>query len=210
MGKEDDQLTELLAKLYDMQERTGSKPKTTDEQKKERAANVAFGKGRKAEKKGTRFLELKSNIIDSLKDIHKLMGEAKELEKAGFGGDNPKELIKVQAEIRERIRQATDEWKELDAIYKKEARKKRSKFTPEELEIQAELVNRLNDEIEKIRSAQMAGYTRNRADDKAAAILGSSHISSIPTGACALKIFQIQKLQDSLIPLLTFSFFLLQ
>jgi methyl-accepting chemotaxis protein len=182
MGKEDDQLTELLAKLYDMQERTGSKPKTTDEQKKERAANVAFGKGRKAEKKGTRFLELKSNIIDSLKDIHKLMGEAKELEKAGFGGDNPKELIKVQAEIRERIRQATDEWKELDAIYKKEARKKRSKFTPEELEIQAELVNRLNDEIEKIRSAQMAGYTRNRADDKAAAILGSSHISSIPTG----------------------------
>ena len=171
MGKTDDQLTELLAKLYDMQERTGAKPKTTEEEKKERAANVAtMGKGRKTEKKGSRFLELKSTIVDRLKNIHKLMAETKDLEKAGYGGDNPKELVKVQAEIREEIRQAADEWKELDAIYKKEARKKRSKFTPEELEVQAELVSRLNEEIEKIRNAQMAGYTRNRVDDKAAAI----------------------------------------
>jgi hypothetical protein len=183
MGKVDDELTELLAKLYDMQERTGAKPPTTEEEKKERAANIAtMGKGRKAEKKGSRFLELKSTIIDRLKDIHRLMGEAKGLEKAGYGGDNPKELIKAQAEIREQIRQATDEWKQLDAIYKKEARKKRSKFTPEELEVQAELVQRLNEEIEKIRNAQMAGYTRDRVD-AAAGVLGSSHVSTIPTGA---------------------------
>jgi hypothetical protein len=183
MGKLDDELTELLAKLYDMQERTGAKPRTTDEEKKERAANVAtMGKGRKAEKKGSLFLELKSTIIDRLKVIHRLLGEAKELEKAGYGGDNPKELIKVQAEIREQIRQATDEWKQLDAIYKKEARKKRSRFTPEELEVQAELVMRLNEEIEKIRNIQVAGYTRNRAD-ATASILSSAHVSTIPTGA---------------------------
>jgi hypothetical protein len=120
------------------------------------------GKGKKAEKKGSRFLELKSIIIDRLKGVHRLLKETKEKEGAGFGGDNAKEIIKMQAEIREMIRQAGDEWKELDEIYKKEARKKRSKFTPEELEVQSELVRRLHAEIEKIKEAQMRGYAKGR------------------------------------------------
>ena len=68
----------------------------------------------------------------------------------------------MQAEVREHIRQANDEWNEMDAIYKKEARKKKSKFTPEELEIQSELVRRLAAEIEKTKEAQMRGYAKNR------------------------------------------------
>ena len=76
----------------------------------------------------------------------------------------------MQAEIREHIRQAGDEWKEMDEIYKKEARKKKSKFTVEELEVQAELVQRLHAEIEKVKEAQMRGYARGQNDGTAAAL----------------------------------------
>merc|ERR1712238_39608 len=63
-----------------------------------------------------------------------------------------------------------DEWRELEAIYKKEARKKKSKFTPEELEVQSELVKRLYAEIEKGKGAQVNGYARSRVPDAATAL----------------------------------------
>ena len=174
-SKADEELTELLTKLYSMQEDVGAKPKTSDEEKKVKAENIAtMGKDKKSQAKGSRFLELKSTIVQRLKDTHSKLQQTKELENAGYGGDTPTQLIKLQAEIREEIRQAQDEWKEMDEIYKKEARKKRSKFTPEELETQQELVSRLYVEIEKIRSAQMQNLTQGRPqNDAAAAILGS-------------------------------------
>jgi syntaxin of plants SYP7 len=174
-SKPDEELTELLTKLYTMQEDVGAKPKTSNEEKKVKAENIAtMGKDKKSQAKGSRFLELKSTIVQRLRDTHSKLQQTKELENAGYGGDNPTQLIKLQAEIREEIRQAQDEWKEMDEIYKKEARKKRSKFTPEELETQQELVSRLYVEIEKIRSAQMANFAQGRPqNDAAAAILGS-------------------------------------
>jgi hypothetical protein len=179
MGKSkvDDELTELLTKLYTMQEDVGAKPKSSEEEKKVKAENIAvMGTGRKAQAKGSRFLELRSMIIVRIKAIHGKLQEVKELENAGYGGDNPTQLIKLQAEIREEIRQTQDEWKELDAIYKREARKKRSKFTPEELETQAQLVQQLFEQVEKIRQAQMAGFARGgrEAHDAAAHMLGGA------------------------------------
>ena len=171
MGKENDELTELLTKLYTIQEDIGAKPKTSENEKRAKAENVAtMGKGKKAEKKGSKFLVLKSTILDRLKDIHRLLRETRELESAGYGGDNAKDIIKMQAEVREQIRQSTDEWRELESIYKKEARKKKSKFSPEELEIQSELVRRLYTEIEKVKDAQMKGYAKSRTPDAAAAL----------------------------------------
>lgn len=121
-----------------------------------------MGSTKKAQKKGSRFLDLKSTIIDRLKTIQGMMKETKEKEAAGMGGDNAKVIIKMQAEIREQIRQAGDEWNEMDEIYKKEARKKKSKFSPEELEVQSDLVRRLSAEIEKVKELQMRGYARGR------------------------------------------------
>lgn len=175
-SRQDEELTELLTKLYSMQEDIGAKPKTSEEEKKGKAANIAvMGKGKKAAAKGTRFLELKSTIVDRLKNIHQLLKETKSKEEAGYGGDNAKDIIKLQAEVREHLRQAGDEWNEMDAIYKKEARKKKSKFTAEELEVQSELVRRLHQEIEKIKEAQMRGYSKNR-DGGAAVSLNTSSI----------------------------------
>lgn len=162
-SRKDDELTELLTKLYTIQEDIGAKPKTSLEDKKAKAENVAvMGSTKKSQKKGSRFLDLKSTILDRLKNIHDTMKETKEKEQAGMGGDNAKDIIKMQAEIREQIRQAGDEWNELDEIYKREARKKKSKFTTEELEVQSELVRRLAVEIEKVKELQMRGYARGR------------------------------------------------
>jgi len=163
MSRQDEEITSLLTKLYSIQEDIGAKPKTSEQEKKDKAKNVAvMGKGKKAEKKGSRFLELKSTVVDRLKRIHELLKDCKAKEQAGYGGDNAKDIIKMQAEIREQIRQAGDEWNEMDAIYKKEARKKKSKFTLEELEVQSELVKRLHTEIGKVKEAQMRGYAKNR------------------------------------------------
>jgi hypothetical protein len=163
ISRQDEELTDLLTKLYTMQEDIGAKPKTSDDEKKDKAKNIAvMGKGKKSEKIGSRFLELKSTILERLRSIHQMLKDCKEKEKAGFGGDNAKEIIKMQAEVREQLRQAGDEWNEMDAIYKKEARKKKSKFTLEELETQSELVKRLHAEIEKVKEAQMRGYAKNR------------------------------------------------
>mmetsp|Transcript_16171 Transcript_16171/g.23469 ORF Transcript_16171/g.23469 Transcript_16171/m.23469 type:complete len:312 (+) Transcript_16171:37-972(+) len=176
-SKADNELTELLTKLYTMQEDVGVKEKTSDEEKKSKAANIAtMGTGKRAQQKGSRFLELRSVIIERVKDVHGKIGEAKELEDAGYGGDNPTQLIKLQAEIREKIRQAQDEWDEMKAIYDKEARKKRSKFTPEELETQEQLVLQLLVKINGIRELQRQAFADDEAqeDDAAAGILGVS------------------------------------
>lgn len=177
-SKEDDDLTGLLAKLYTIQEDIGAKPKTTDAEKIAKAANVAkMGSGKKAEKKGSQFLELKSSIVDRLRKAHQLLKDSKELEGSGYGGDNAKEIIKMQAEVRENVRQATDEWRKLEKIYKKEARKKKSKFTPEELEVQSELVKRLYAKIEEVKEVQTKGYSKSGNRDAAAAALNTKAMS---------------------------------
>eukprot|EP00546_Thalassionema_frauenfeldii_P009027 CAMPEP_0178915554 /NCGR_PEP_ID=MMETSP0786-20121207/12088_1 /TAXON_ID=186022 /ORGANISM="Thalassionema frauenfeldii, Strain CCMP 1798" /LENGTH=291 /DNA_ID=CAMNT_0020588671 /DNA_START=234 /DNA_END=1109 /DNA_ORIENTATION=- len=166
-----------------MQEDIGVKPKTSDEEKKIKAEKAAtMGSGRKAQAKGSRFLELRSIIVQRLKDIHSKLQKVKELENAGYGGDNPTQLIKINAEIREETRQAQDEWKEMDAIYKKEARKKRSKFSEEELETQQDLVQQLYEKIEQVKSIQMAARTGTSEMDAAAGILASSGMRQPTTG----------------------------
>ena len=74
-------------------------------------------------------------------------------------GNNPKEIIARQARIREEIRQAGDDWVELDNIYKNEARKRKSKFTMEELDVQQTLVQRLYAELEKVKELSKKNYT---------------------------------------------------
>lgn len=163
-NKQDEELQLLLTKLYTIQEQVGAVEKTSDEDKKNRAATagqVQMGKGRKGKKTGSRFLELKSNIVDRLKSVHALQEE-----QSASKSLDPKVGIQAQAEIRELVRQAQDEWNEMNELYKKEARKKKSKFTPEELEVQQALVMQLNVEIEKVKDVQMAGYSRGGMVDE--------------------------------------------
>lgn len=174
-SKADSELTELLTKLYTMQEDVGVKEKTSPDEKKQKAENVAtMGTGRKAQQKGSRFLALKGSIVNHVKSILSNIEEAKARESDGFGGDNQTQLIRLQNDIREEIRQSQEEWDEMKAIYDKEARKKRSKFTPEELELQEQLVLQLLVKIEGVKNANTNAFASDNAgeDDAAAALIG--------------------------------------
>jgi len=130
-----------------------------------------MGKTKKAQKRGSRFLELKSSIIERLQRIHELMREETDRNKNSFNvasSNNPKEIIARQAGIREEIRQASDDWKELDGIYKNEAKKRKSKFSQEDLELQHVLVQRLYAQIDSVKESQMKGYAPGAGEDLAA------------------------------------------
>lgn len=166
--KDSRELTGLLTKLYGIQEDVGAKPATTAEEKVDKANNASMqGKGRAAKKSGARFLELKSSIVARLRKVHDLLEEDNQRNSGQMsvaGGANPNEVIKAKSMMREEIKQAADEWKEMEQLYKVEARKRRSKFTKEQLDIQQTLVTRLNAEIEKVREMQMQGYARRDTD----------------------------------------------
>jgi len=169
--KESKELTGLLTKLYTIQEDVGAKPHTTVEDKENRAINAAMlGKGRKAKKSGTRFLELKGSVIERLRKVHELLDEEAKRNQGMMSvveGSNPTDVIKQKSQMREEIRQAEEEWKEMEGLYKAEARKKRSKFTKEQLDIQQTLVHRLNAEIEKVKEMQAQPFARRDSDNVA-------------------------------------------
>jgi len=129
-----------------------------------------LGRGKAAKKAGNKFMDLKSNIVDRLKTIHSLLEAEQARTRTGVSvvnGNNPKEIIARQAQMREEIRQANDEWQELDGIYKVEARKRKSKFTQEQLDVQQTLVQRLYAELEKVKELSSKGYARGGTRDDA-------------------------------------------
>jgi len=169
--KDGKELTGLLTKLYSIQEDVGAKPQTTAEEKVDRANNASMlGKGRKAKKSGTRFLELKGSVIKRLRKVHELLEEEAKRNKGQFSvvETNSNYVIKQKSMMREEIRQAEEEWKEMEGLYKVEARKKRSKFTKEQLDIQQTLVHRLNAELEKVKEMQAQPFARRDSDNVAA------------------------------------------
>merc|ERR1712038_2131198 len=67
--------------------------------------------------------------------------------------------------IREEIRQASDEWEELDGLYKNEARKRKSRFSAEQLDGQQTLGQRLYAELEKVKELNRQGFAKGNRDD---------------------------------------------
>jgi len=160
--KQDEELTVLLTKLYTIQEQVGAKEPTSTSDKRSRAEQAGqqqqqstMGRTRKSKKVGSRFLELKSSIVEHLRTVHTLIEAQNNSTKL-----NPKEVIAAQAEIREVLRQSSDEWAEINELYKNEARKKKSKFTVDELEVQQALVMQLKSEIDKVKEGQLAAHAR--------------------------------------------------
>ncbi|GMH52235.1 hypothetical protein TrRE_jg6203 [Triparma retinervis] len=162
MSKLDNEISSLLDTLYTLQSDVGATEEEGSKTKKKSSG-----------KKGDRFMEVKGDMVERLNVIKELMTESAEGEKNGIGGD-PKDVIRVQSQIRENIRMLTEEWRELDGIYRVEARKKRSKFTPEELKNQQHIVMTLSNEITRVKDIQRSGYARGTLGDGAAAA-GNHH-----------------------------------
>lgn len=182
-AKDGKELTELLTKLYTLQEEVGAKPKTSVEEKRHKAANTKAMQGstNKSAKTGSKFMELRATIVERLRKIHGLLEEEAQRAKGGMSvarGNNPKEVIAKQTEMRNEMKTAQEEWEKLNAIYLNEARKKKSKFSQDQLNAQQESVRRIAEELEKVRQAQMAGYAKNNTKEDQAAMWNAQAIVS--------------------------------
>ena len=172
-------LNTLLTQLYTLQEELGAKPKSSIDEKAQRVESITMGKGSKTEKRGSRFLELKSLIIQRLQNVHAKLKEQSNLNRSVSMGNNPKAIIEMQSYIRQEIRAMTEEWNEMDALYKNEARKRKSKFTKSELEVQEALLQKLYQEIEACKTAQAIGFTNRSNDDIKAIEFNTKAIQSL-------------------------------
>ena len=178
--RDDRELLELLTKLYTIQEDVGSKTtKTTLIEKRNKAENIMAmqGKGNVGKKVGTKFIEVKSSIVDRLRSIHHLISDEEKIRNGTTfgsftstvaGGNNPRDAIKRKATIREEIKKVESEWMELNQLYKAEAGKRKSRFTKEQLDTQQTLVQRLFAEVQKLKDMQSMEYARSDRDDVAA------------------------------------------
>ncbi|GMH49734.1 hypothetical protein TrLO_g7299 [Triparma laevis f. longispina] len=150
MSKLDGEIENLLASLYTIQSDTGA-----------HESSLALKPKSAPGKKTDRFMEIKTSMITRLQQIKDLMQSASENLQGSEGLSDPKDVIRQQSQIREEIRMLTEEWREIDGIYRIEAKKKRSKFTQEELKNQQHTVLQLNEEIKRIQEIQRSGYTKN-------------------------------------------------
>lgn len=105
---------------------------------------------------GDRFLDLKAVMIGKLREIRTVMTEQQEAKSGGAA--NPKQTIEQDTKVRKLLRELNEDFQELETLYNNEAKKRRSKFSPEELRTREEVVIALQQEIEQVRAAQRGGY----------------------------------------------------
>ena len=105
-----------------------------------------------------RFIDLQNQMTERLMNLKETFEGIQSLEKTP--GSNPKELIGEQSKVRTELAALNEEWNDLDAVYRSEARKKRSKLTPEELSHRQQILDTLQVEIQRIRDIQRAGYIK--------------------------------------------------
>lgn len=129
----DAEILQLIGKLNKIQDEVG----TVGGDKKRRTG---------AKASGDRFHDLKNQLIDSLSTMHESVEVAARLEKTP--GSNPRELIAVQAKIRADLALVGDDWAELEALYRQEAKKRKSKLSPEEMTTRARVLGDLSTEIQ--------------------------------------------------------------
>eukprot|EP01035_Chromulina_nebulosa_P019369 gene19369-25236_t len=105
-----------------------------------------------------RFLDLRNQMFNRLSNIKDTLELVHRLEKSP--GSNPKELISAQSKVRTELTAINEDWKELDTLYRNEAKKKRSKLSPEEMKSRQQMIVKLQLEIQGIKEIQRAGYVK--------------------------------------------------
>ena len=140
------ELLELLSKLGALQQVVGG-AKGKDQQ------NVVTADG-----KIDHFIVIRNQMTLRLSELKETLDVKSQLEKAP--GSNPKELITAQSKIRTELSILQDEFKELETIYNTETKKKRSKFTPEEMKSRQQMLVKIQMEIEGIKEVKRSGYVK--------------------------------------------------
>ncbi|CAM9151853.1 unnamed protein product [Ectocarpus fasciculatus] len=135
------ELSEMIDKLTAVQVKLGGKQ------------NVAIiGDDGKVDK----FSELKITMTERLLGIRKLLDRSQKSGDRTEGG--AKEAIECQAQIRRELITISEEWDELNRIFQIEAKKRRSKYSAEELSRRRMMVGDLQLEIKNIKDIQRSGF----------------------------------------------------
>jgi syntaxin of plants SYP7 len=140
----DTELTELIGRLTKIQNQLGG-PKSS------KAKSGGYNKY-------DRFMELKDQMIDQLSIIKETFEDIQLMEKTP--GSNPRELITAQSKVRTGLATLADEYRELDQEFKKEAKKRRSKLSPEELAQREQILTSIQTEIQRVKEIQRAGFVQ--------------------------------------------------
>lgn len=143
--KIDTELDQMLAVLLGIQEKVGG-PKH-----EEHNLNPAF--------KDDRFLALKEEVLEKLKEIRQLLNE--KAEAANFS--SKLESVKIDQQIRRLFKETQEICVDLQQLNQVETRKRKSKFTKEELIRRNEIVVALQEEIEELKGSQKQGGQVNAA-----------------------------------------------
>lgn len=141
----DEELIGLMNRLHKVQKEVGGG-------KKEHTFATDHGG------KVDRFVDLYDRMCERLQTVKNCIDEIRKLERVP--GTNPKDLISNQSQVRTEIAAITDEWKELDIIFRLETKKKRSRFTPEQLAARQQMLVSLQANIQEIKDIQRSGYVK--------------------------------------------------
>lgn len=143
----DGELIALINRLNKVQAEVGGPKK---------AKHVAvFGEDGKID----RFLDLRHQMMERVNEIVEALAAVQQMEKSP--GTNPKGIIEANSKVRTELKTLTENWAELDSLYKTEAKKKRSKYSKESMQERQQILVDLRLEIEKIREMQRKGYNKN-------------------------------------------------
>ncbi|GLE06206.1 hypothetical protein PINS_up015448 [Pythium insidiosum] len=104
---------------------------------------------------GDRFHELKTQVGERL---HRLKFNLQDPEAKVNRNKHPREAIRRQQEIREDIRIVTQDINELRQSVENELKKKKSKFSPEELQIRKEIVTQYSSELVLIKDLAATAF----------------------------------------------------
>jgi hypothetical protein len=145
----DAELLSLINKLNRIQREIGGKKNNAHN------PNGFFGGDAKVD----RFMDIQNRMNERVETIKNAVDDINKLEKVP-GGSNPKELIGLQSKVRQELVTISEEWKELDMVYRIEVRKKRSRYTKEELESRERILTHLQGTIQELKDIQRAGYVK--------------------------------------------------
>ena len=107
-----------------------------------------------------KFTELKNKINLRLSSARTLINDIQKMDQSQ--GKNSRDLISQQSKIRSEIAKMGEEWQELDATYRNEIRKRRSKLSSQELAERQEVVLMYQNQIEDIKISQRMGFLKGR------------------------------------------------
>mmetsp|Transcript_347 Transcript_347/g.338 ORF Transcript_347/g.338 Transcript_347/m.338 type:complete len:287 (+) Transcript_347:118-978(+) len=138
----DKDLNSLLNKLNRIQKDVGGKKKN----------NILGDDG-----KVDQFLDIKSGMMERLQNIREQMELVQGQDRSGA---HAKDVIIAQNTIRAELNELNDEWQQMDSLYRTEARKRKSKYSPDELRTRQLILQQLQQEIQSIKDFQKAGFIK--------------------------------------------------